>query len=238
MIQLRIVLSLVILIISTSVGADPAFQAEALSPYQGAPPAIQLTPVQKEHLIKGKPVYFPVVDNKDGGSAVAVFKVNAPAELIWKVISRFEQYPNWVDGVKKTTYYKPFNGDHVYIQFTVGKFFTPSYTYHIIHNFPKLKTGWGTWSLDTSLPNDLINCRGFWRVTPTTENSNHSIVEYSVDLKGKGFMMELARPILLKNGAENATSWVSKQAEILFAEHVSQSQKSLTENGTPVPAVN
>ncbi len=203
---------------------------EGLQPYQGAPPVIQLTPAQKEQLAQGKAVYPPLVDNKDGGSAIAVFKVNAPAEFIWKVISQFDQYPNWVDGVKKTIHYKPAEGDSVYIQFTVGKWFTPSYTYHIIHNFPKLKTGWGTWSLDTSQSNDLVNCRGFWRVTPAISNLNQSIVEYSVDLKGKGMMMEIARPTLLKDGVENATSWVSKQAEVVFAEHVKQTPKPLAEN--------
>ena len=137
MIRSGITLSLAILIISSSSNAsiDPSVVAGGLPPYQGAPPAIQLTLAHKEQLAHGKPVYFPVVDNQDGGSAVAVFKVNAPAEFIWKVISQFDQYPNWVDGVKKTNYYKPVDGDHVYVQFTVGKFFTPSYTYHIIHNF-------------------------------------------------------------------------------------------------------
>jgi Polyketide cyclase / dehydrase and lipid transport len=252
MIGISIRLFLVILIISTNVGANPIPKkeipkempaetpagVESLHPYQGSPPAIELTSAQKEQLTKGRPVYFPVVGKKNSGSAIAVFKVNAPAELIWEVISRFDQYPNWVDGVKKTTYYKPADGDHVYVQFTVGKFFTPSYTYHIIHNFPKLKSGWGTWFLDTNLPNDLLNCRGFWRVTPTIENPNKSIVEYSVDLKGKGFMMELVGPVLLKNGARNATSWVSKQAESLFAKHVLLSQKAPAKNGTPEPVIN
>ena len=99
-----------------------------LATHPDAPPNILLTPEQKELLMKGKPVYPPIVDKGDGGAGVAVFKVNAPAEIVWKVISQFDQYPKWVDGVKKTEFYKPAQGDHIYVKFIVGKWFTPSYT--------------------------------------------------------------------------------------------------------------
>jgi len=213
------------LTVETSLGetAKKNETADELSAYKGAPPVLHLTSEQKEILSSGKPVYPPPVeDEKNGGSGIAIFIVDAPLQFVWQVIERFDQYPNWVDGVKKTEMYKPSHGDMVYIKFTVGKWFTPAYEYHIIHNFPKAKTGYGTWSLDTAQKNDLTGCRGFWRVSALKDNPNKSVVEYSVELRTDGFILNLVRPILLSNGVKDATSWVSKQAKIAYENHLAK----------------
>jgi hypothetical protein len=81
-----------------------------------------------------------------------------------------------------------------------------------------LKTGWGTWHLDSTMPNDLNEVRGFWRVTPLADNANHSLVEYAIDLRASGLIMTIFRPMLLKTGIRDATSWLKKHSEARFAE--------------------
>lgn len=181
------------------------------------PPQIKLTDKQLRTLARGKPVYPPVVaDSENSGSALAVFKVEAPTQFVWEVIKQFDQYPIWVDGVQKIEYYKPVNGQNIFVKFTVGKWFTPSFEYHISHFYPQLNGTLGTWSLDSSQKNDLTGCQGFWRVTADKDNPLHSVVEYSVSLKTEGVMLNIVRPLLVKNGTRDATSWVSKQAKIAY----------------------
>ncbi|MDA0712810.1 MAG: SRPBCC family protein, partial [bacterium] len=194
--------------------------------YKVEPPQIKLTEKQLKTLAKGKPVYPPVVaDSENSGSALAVFKVEAPTQFVWEVIKQFDQYPVWVDGVQKIEYYKPIKGQVVNVKFTVGKWFTPSFEYHITHNYPNLNGTWGSWSLDARQKNDLTGCRGFWRVTADKENPLQSLVEYSVNLKTEGLMLNIVRPLLVKNGTRDATAWVSKQAKIAY-------EKSLTKTAS------
>ena len=177
---------------------------------------IVLTEKQQRLLESGKPVFPPVkeVDGK-GGAATAIFRVKAPTSTVWKVIEDFDQYKNWVDGVKDTVRYEGKDKNKIYVKFQVGKWFTPTYTYHIVHDYLNKDKGFGTWVLDDEKANDLTECVGRWHVSPVKDNPNQSTVEYSVNLQAKGLVLKIIRPILMKNGVKDATSWVKKQAELL-----------------------
>lgn len=193
-----------------------SISANTTNTIDDTPEAFVLTEKQQRILESGKPVFPPVkeVDGK-GGAATAIFRVKAPPATVWKVIKDFDQYKNWVDGVKDTVRYEGKDKNKTYIKFQVGKWFTPTYTYHIVHNYVSKDKGFGTWILDSDKPNDLTECVGHWRVTPLKDDPEQSTVEYSVNLQAEGFVLKIIRPILIKNGVKDATSWVKKQAELL-----------------------
>jgi hypothetical protein len=228
----RLVLPAFTLLCSTLAFAD----ADLLKPYEGAPPVVTISAEQEAKLAKGKAIYPPPAEaGEAGGGAMAIFRVNAPANTVWDVIANFDQYKGWVDGVVDIKRYKPNSGDNIFIQFTVGKWFSPNYIYHVIHNYPMSKTGWGTWTLDTSVKNDFQSCRGFWRVMPVKDNPNQSDVIYSVDLRASGPIMKLFKPLLLKSGVRDASSWVKKQAEIKLAEDQKAIQEKTKEAQKDAP---
>ncbi len=151
-----------------------------LEPY-GVPPKVELTPEQKAKMEKGELVFWEKKEDwpekKYYREGTAAFRINASPEKVWKVVGDFTKYPEWAYKVAGTENYKPSEGDHYYIEFKAEKM---AGKYSIIHDFPMLKKGYGTWKTDHSRTNKcVLDTVGYWRVDPVKGNSNESDVYYS-----------------------------------------------------------
>ena len=203
--------------LALSLSAAPALAADpdsphphhgVLAPYANPPKATSLTAEQEALLGTGAPVYTQV-ESKDGGRGAAVFLVDAAPTKVWSTIKRFDQYPGWIDGVKECEVYKQ-EGDHTYARFKIGRMGV-NVEYFIDHTYPAGQT-WGTWTLDYSKKSDLDDSVGSWRVTAVPGNPNQSRVEYSVDIKVSGWVPGFIRDMIVKQGLQDATSWVKARS--------------------------
>lgn len=212
--------SLMMVTIATviTMSSDPAWSADANKPhahkglvpgFQGEPKPVQLTAADTATLAKGDRV-MKQVQQKDGGRGVAIFRVNAPAQTVWSVISNFAKYPDWVEGVDRTNVYKRVGND-IYVEFEISAMGF-SYIYYIKHHYP-IEKGYGTWTLDYSRDSDLDDSVGYWIVTPVPGNPAQTQVEYSVDVRLKGWVPGFIKTLLVNKGLKQATVWVKEQAE-------------------------
>lgn len=182
-----------------------------LKPYPQPPPPIPLTAADKAALEKGEPV-MKTLEGDSGGRGAAVFRVNAPADVVWSVIGDFPSYPKWIDNVEETEVYKktPSTKDVRFELSSLGF----SVEYFIHHMYGKAgDTHWCTWTLDYGRNSDLDDSVGYWRVTPVEGKPGQTQVEYSVDLKVKGWVPGFIRSLLVDKGLKEATQWVKIQSE-------------------------
>jgi hypothetical protein len=185
-----------------------------LTPYEGAPPTVPLSESEKRDIENNKPVK-KTLDVPNGGSrGVAVFRVKAPAKTTWAVISNFEKYSKWIDACSDARVYRR-EGDRVFVAFKIHHWLTGTITYYIEHNFPGERSGWGTWKLDYDNKSEIDDSVGFWRVAPVMGNPNQVDVSYSIDVLPGGIANAI-KDILVRQGLDEATSWVKKQAEAAY----------------------
>lgn len=198
--------------------APSLFAADANTPhahkgivkaYDGEPPTVALTAAETVQINAGTPVYKQTQEG-NGGKAVAVFKVNAPATTIWKVLSDFDNYTKHISNLHSSKVYKK-DGDKIFAEFTI-KVWPTTTTYYIEHNFPMEKKGYGTWKLDYSRLSDLDDSVGFWRVTPVAGHPDQSLVYYSVDVRIKG-LLSFIKGFIVDKGLKEATQWVKVASE-------------------------
>ncbi len=182
-----------------------------LTPYRGEPPHVVLSDAERVKLEKFEPVYPPITDEGNTGGGQAMFRVKADPQTIWEVISDFPNYPKFNKDLQQSDYYKPKQGNFLYVKFSASKFFV-TVNWHVKHNYPMMAKGWGTWELDKSQKNDLSECIGFWRID-RVPGTNYSDVSYSVNLASEGFLLNLFKSMLIKEGVQKATQWVKKEAE-------------------------
>lgn len=180
-----------------------------LKPYPRPPPPLKLSEKEQARLDEMKPV-MRQNEGDGGGRGMAIFKVNASPDVTWAVINDFASYPKWIDEVKKAEVYKK-DGGRIDVAFTIKSF--PVTIDYFIHHDYDMAGRWGTWTLDYSRESDLDDSVGFWRVSPVEGNPGQSIVEYSVDIKIKGWVPGFIREMLVDNGLKQATSWVKIQSE-------------------------
>lgn len=204
--------------ISCTLGVTPALAADAtkphehkgvLKPYPRPPPPLKLSDKERARLDEGKPV-MRQTEGEASGRGMAIFKVNASPDVTWGVISDFPSYPKWIDEVKKCEIYKK-DGGNIDVAFIVKSF--PVTIEYFIHHELDMAGRWGTWTLDYSRESDLDDSVGFWRVTPVEGHPDQSIVEYSVDIKIKGWVPGFIREMLVDKGLKQATQWVKVQSE-------------------------
>lgn len=217
MICARLAAALLVLAIPLGV-ASPALAADAakphehrglLKPYPKAPPPLVLTPAEQAKLMGGAPV-MRQTEGEAGGRGLAVFLVNAPADVVWKTIKDFPSYPRFIPEVKKCEVYKS-EGRRIDVYFVL-KSYGVGVDYFIRHDFDDAARI-GTWTLDYDRQSDLDDSVGFWRVMPIEGDPARSRVEYSVDIKLKGWVPGFVRGILVDNGVKQATTWVKVQSE-------------------------
>ena len=100
----------------SGVGEDrPHPHNGVLQPYVGTPPAVALDDRERSRLVQGEPVYKRL-KTAEGDRGVAVFRVAAPAEVVWSVIVDFASYPLWIDKVAETEVYE-IRGEEIFVRF-------------------------------------------------------------------------------------------------------------------------
>ena len=196
----------------------PVFAADAthphehtgiIQPYSGPPPALTLTTDELARLAADELVLKQVrVGN--GGRGVAVMDIHATPQLIWSRILNYGMYPRWVDNVSACEVYKK-EGPYIFTRFVLDPM-GMNVEYFIKHTYDA-KGSWLTWTLDYSRQSDLDDSVGYWRVTPITTDPPRSRLEYSVDIRFKGWIPQFAQDMIAKSGLTNAAAWVKKQSE-------------------------
>lgn len=186
-------------------------QTGMLEPYRGEPPQVELDEKERDRLEKGGTV-FKNLSHGDIKRGVIVFRVAAPAAVVWSVIKDFNSYPEWIDGVDKAGIYKEENG-HTYVHFEGHNFFLGKLTWYVNHAYPEDDRNWGTWTLDYNHVSDFEDSVGFWRVQPVRDDPGSSDVIYSADIKFNIRIPSFIERIVVKMQIKKATHWVRKQAE-------------------------
>ena len=162
-------------------------------------------------LSSGKPVLKQIQEG-NGGRGVAIFDVSATPDQVWKVITSFENYPSYIDELSKVETYAT-KGNNLFVDFTISSWGF-EVQYYIKHDYQPSK-GYMTWTLDYSRESDLDDSTGYWLVYPSPLDQSKTRVEYSVDLRIKGWVPGFIQTMLAETGVENATKWVKREAEKL-----------------------
>lgn len=182
-----------------------------LQPYDAAPPEIVLDQGDEQLLEKGGAV-SKQLNIPQGKRGVIVIRVNAPAEVIWPVISDFDSYPEWIKSMQTTEIYRR-EDNHIFVKFVAKHWLAGRVTWYVDHDYPRGDRDWGTWKLDYSYRSDLDDSVGFWRVKPVTGQAEKSDVIYSADLRLKGWVPAFVESAIIKKELKAATQWVKEQSE-------------------------
>ena len=162
-------------------------------------------------LSSGKAVLKQIQEG-NGGRGVAIFDVSATPDQVWKVITSFEKYPSYIEELSKVETYAT-KGNDLFVDFTISSWGF-EVQYYIKHDYQPSK-GYMTWTLDYSRESDLDDSTGYWLVYPSPLDPSKTRVEYSVDLRIKGWVPGFVQTMLAETGVENATKWVKREAEKL-----------------------
>lgn len=202
-----------LLVLSTSAfAANPNVPHEhqgKLTPYTGAPPTVSLSAAELTTLQSGQ-IVQKQTQGSGGGRGVAVMYVNATPDVVWSKILNFGMYSKWVDGVSACTLYKVEKPNY-YAQFDLSAMGV-GIQYFVKHTLNK-SGGYMTWTLDYSKQSDLDDVVGFWRVTPVTTDPPVTRIDYSVDIRFKGYIPGPVASYISSKGLTTAVSWVKKQSE-------------------------
>ena len=174
-----------------------------------APTPTVLNAKEKATLERGETVRKQI-KHSSGGRGIAIMDVNASADKVWKVITDYKAYPSWIDDLESTQTYEN-TGRHIKVQFNLSVMMK-DITYYIDHDYQPAK-GYLTWQRDYRRESDIDDSTGYWLVYPTPGYEGWTRVEYTVDLRLKGWVPGILENMLAKKGLILATSWVKKQAE-------------------------
>lgn len=196
-----------------------AWAADANAPHEhqgiiqaftGAPPAVELARADLMSLRKGEPVLKQQNDGETGGRGVAVFRVNADRDTVMKVILDYANYANWIDSLSTSEEYQT-SRNNSFVRF-VTRAMGVSVEWFIKHEINRAEY-WVTWTLDYSRNSDLDDSVGYWRLKEVPNQPGVTQVEYSVDIRLKGWVPGFVKNLLVNRGLEDATSWVKTQSE-------------------------
>ena len=137
--------------------------------------------------------------------------VRASQERIWEIILDYSKYPNWIDNLNTTNIYGGTAEKGYYVSFDLSVL-GMKITYFIKHSLDTDK-GHMTWQLDYTKESDIDDSTGYWLVYEAPGRPGFTRVEYSVDLRLKGWVPGIVENMLAKKGLVLATSWVKQQAE-------------------------
>jgi hypothetical protein len=205
-----------LLCILFSLGTATAADQNSPHPHKGVaerftdPKPTELTASEQAQLLRGEAVRRQIRSDS-GGRGVAIMDIAAPPEKIWEVIVDYKGYPNWIDDLESTKVYGGDRATGYNVQFELSVF-GMDIIYFIDHDLFPAK-GLLTWQLDYSRESDIDDSTGYWLVYPATDHPGHTRLEYSVDLRLKGWVPGIVENMLAKKGLTLATSWVKKQSE-------------------------
>ncbi len=200
-----------LLLAGAALAADPNAPHDhqgIVAAYKGAPAAVSLSAEDESKLASGQMVQKQA-QSGNGGHAVAFMNINATPDKVWSKITSFSSYPSWVDNVTKCATYKK-EGSLIYVDFALSVMGI-GVEYYIKHDYQPSQ-GYMTWTLDYSRLSDLDDSVGYWRVTSVS--STVTRVEYSVDIRFKGWIPGFVQDMISSKGLTTATSWVKKQSEL------------------------
>ena len=196
-----------------------AWAADATAPHEhqglieafpGVPPDAELARADLMTLRKGEPVLKQQNDGDSGGRGIAVFRVNADRDTVMDVILDYPSYTNWIDSLTVSEVYKK-TADALFVRF-VTRAVAVNVEWFIQHRVNRADY-WVTWTLDYSRNSDLDDSVGYWRLKEVPNQPGVTQVEYSVDIRLKGWVPGFVKNLLVNRGLEDATSWVKIQSE-------------------------
>ena len=196
----------------TALAADatkPHDHQGIVAAYTGAPPPVALSAEDLGKLAAGELV-TKQVQRGNGGHGVAFQDIKATPDTIWARINNHAMYPSWVNGVKSCQDYKK-EGAHVWTAFGLSVLGV-NVDYFINHTFVPAQN-YLTWTLDYTRQSDLDDSVGYWRIIPLSTTPVLTRVEYSVDIRFKGWIPGFAQDFIANKGLTDAVSWVKKQSE-------------------------
>ncbi len=173
------------------------------------PQKATLSASEKTTLSQGKAVLKQVQEG-NGGRGVAIFDVSASEQDVWNVITSFKSYTSYIDELAKCERYGT-KGNEILVDFVISSWGF-DVQYYVKHDYQPTK-GYMTWTLDYTRESDLDDSTGYWLVYPSPLDPNKTRVEYSVDLRIKGWVPGFIQTMLAETGVENATKWVKREAE-------------------------
>lgn len=198
----------------------PSFAADAnkphehqgiVAPYKGAPPPLTLSASELTTLQSGQMVLKQVaMPGAAGGRGVAIMDIRASAATIWSKVTGYSHYPEWVENVSACANYRV-SGNEMYTRFLLNVMHMD--VEYFVHHSYHPEANYLTWTLDYSRNSDLDDSVGYWRVTPLTTDPPLTRLEYSVDIRFKGWIPGFVQDMIAKKGLTSATSWVKKQSE-------------------------
>jgi hypothetical protein len=181
-----------------------------IPPYEGAPPAMELSSEQRSDLDRGKPVMVQVQDSRGGGRGMCIQDVAAPPDTVWSRITSYSDYPKWVGPVSECANYEVAD-DHIKTRFVL-KGLGFRLEYFIDHTY-RPDQGFMTWTLDYSRKSDLDDSVGYWFVEPHPATDGWTRLYYSVDVRMKGRVPKFVQDLVTKKGLKEATAWVKRESE-------------------------
>ena len=204
------------LLLSALLSTASAADKNSPHPHKGVgerfrnPQPTALSAEEAQVLSSGKAVRRQVRSDS-GGRGIAIMDIKADPEKIWDVIVDYKGYPNWIEDLDRTQIYGGDKASGYLVEFELGVF-GMDITYFIDHDFYPDK-GYLSWQLDYSRESDIDDSTGYWLVYPSPDNPGHSRLEYSVDLRLKGWIPGVVENMRANKGLTMATAWVKKQAE-------------------------
>ncbi len=145
-----------------------------------------------------------------GGRGISIMDVAGTPEQVWAVIDDYGSYPNWIDQLEETEVYGR-SGTEVLVRFKL-KVIGKTVEYYIDHE-RRPDLGWTTWQLDYSRASDIDDSTGYWLVYASPDHPGRTRVEYTVDLRLKGWIPGVVEDMLANKGLDKATGWVKAQVE-------------------------
>ena len=182
-----------------------------VEPFRGLPTPPVLDPDQLQTLARGDAV-LTTLKNGDGGRGMAIQDIQATPATVWNRILAFREYPDMVNYVVESEPYLE-EGNDLRVRFVL-KVLAFRYEYYIKHDFNP-DQNYMSWTLDYSRESDFDDSVGYWAVHPHPEDPDQSGLVYSIDMRTRGWMPGVIRGIIARQGLEDATSWVKREAEIL-----------------------
>jgi ribosome-associated toxin RatA of RatAB toxin-antitoxin module len=197
--------------VTPSFAADP----NVPHPHQGVakqfknPKKTTLSSAEEAIISSGKS-YKKQVQEGTGGRGIAIMDISASQEVVWKTITNFQKYPNWIDELSECEIYKN-SANNLYARFVISAMMI-KVEYFIKHDLHK-SDGYLTWTLDYSRESDLDDSTGYWLIYPSPADPSKTRVEYSVDVRIKGWIPSFIEDMLADQGLEDATKWVKRESE-------------------------
>jgi len=177
--------------------------------FVGKPAAQSLTAAEHEALLRGEAVQKQIRYDT-GGRGVCVQYVRADRAEIMSIVSDFKRFPEWVEQMKVARIYGR-RGSDVYAEFLLSSFGV-DVRYYIRHTVMEAD-GYLTWELDYNRLSDLDDSVGYWLALPVEGHPELTRLEYSVDLRMKGWVPAVIENVIAKKGLTLATAWVKRAAE-------------------------